>query len=81
MKTTSVALGQHFDNFIQASIEDGRYSNASEMVRAGLRLLEEDECRLDALKTAIKSGLDSGIARGFDLVRHLAELKAGRPDE
>lgn len=81
MKTTSVALGQHFDNFIQASIDDGRYSNASEMVRAGLRLLEEDECRLDALKTAIKSGLDSGIATAFDPVRHLAELKSGLPDE
>ena len=81
MKTTSVALGQHFDNFIRTSIEEGRYSNASEMVRAGLRLLEEDECRLDALKTAIKSGLDSGIARGFDPVRHLAELRAGLPDE
>ena len=43
MKTTTVALGPHFDAFVQASVLGGRYTNASEVIRAGLRRLEEDE--------------------------------------
>ena len=75
MKNTSVALGPHFDNFIQVSIEEGRYGSASEMVRAGLRLLEEEELRVNALRRAIDDGLNSGIATNFDPVAHLARLK------
>ena len=81
MKNTSVALGPHFDNFIQVSIEEGRYGSASEMVRAGLRLLEEEELRVNALRRAIDDGLNSGIATNFDPVAHLARLKTGLPDE
>lgn len=75
MKNTSVALGPHFDNFIQVSIEEGRYGSASEMVRAGLRLLEEEELRVNALRRAIDDGLNSGIATNFDPAAHLARLK------
>ena len=50
MKTTSVALGGYFEDFIKAQIAQGRYNNASEVIRAGRRLLEEDEGQLMSLK-------------------------------
>ena len=76
MKTTSVALGNYFEDFIKAQIAQGRYNNASEVIRAGLRLLEENEKQLMALKSAIDEGLDSGLAEGFDPQAHLKSLKA-----
>ena len=76
MKTTSVALGNYFEDFIKAQIAQGRYNNASEVIRAGLRLLEEDDSQLMALKSAINEGLDSGVAEGFDPQAHLKSLKA-----
>ncbi|MFR4395245.1 type II toxin-antitoxin system ParD family antitoxin [Alistipes finegoldii] len=78
MKTTSVALGVYFEDFIKAKIAQGRYNNASEVIRAGLRLLEENESRLTELKAAIREGIDSGVAEGFDPAEHLRTLKAKR---
>ena len=75
MKTTSVALGSYFDDFIKSKIAQGRYSNASEVVRAGLRLLEENENRFMELKTAIEEGIGSGEAVGFDAQEYLKILK------
>jgi antitoxin ParD1/3/4 len=75
-KNTSVSIGNHFEGFIEESVLSGRYSNASEVVRAGLRMLEEEENRLSALKKAIQEGLDSGIVYDFDPQKHLASLKA-----
>jgi len=75
MKNTSVALGSYFDDFIKAQIAQGRYNNASEVIRAGLRLLEDNESRVLALKKAIQEGLDSGIVADFDPVTHLRTLK------
>jgi antitoxin ParD1/3/4 len=75
MKTTTVALGQHFDEFISTSIRGGRYTSASEVIRAGLRRLEEDEQKISALRAAIDEGEASGYM-DFDFDAHLKELKA-----
>jgi len=61
-KNTSVTLGEHFEAFIAEQIKGGRFSSASEVVRAGLRLLEEHEMKLAALRQALKQGEDSGFA-------------------
>lgn len=68
-------MGEYFDKFIQNRISAGRYKNASEVVRAGLRLLEEEENRMSTLKTAIQEGIESGIASDFDPDLHLENLK------
>ncbi len=75
-RNTSVSLGDYFENFVESKISAGRYKNASEVIRAGLRLLEEDENRTQILKTAIKEGLDSGINKNFDPNENLKKLKA-----
>lgn len=78
MKTTSVALGAYFENFIQSRIAQGRYNNASEVIRAGLRLLEENESRLLELKAAINEGIESGVTTDFNPEQHLKTLKSKR---
>lgn len=72
-KNTSVTLGEHFDGFIASQIEKGRFASTSEVVRAGLRLLEEHEMKLAALRQALKEGEDSGIAE-YSLEGLLDEL-------
>jgi len=75
-KNTSVSLGNYFESFVEDSIVKGRYNNASEVIRAGLRLLEEEESKIKILKTAIQEGIDSGIALDFNPKEHLENLKA-----
>jgi antitoxin ParD1/3/4 len=75
-KNTSVSLGHYFDQFVQSSIKEGRFKNVSEVIRAGLRLLEEEESKVIALKNAIQEGVDSGLAQDFDAKKHLESLKA-----
>ena len=74
-KNTSISLGNYFDQFVQKRISEGRFKNVSEVIRAGLRLLEEEESKIIALKSAIQEGIDSGIAHDFDPVTHLELLK------
>ena len=62
-KNTSVTLGAHFDTFIGRQLDTGRYGSASEIMRAGLRLLEEREARLAALQAALIDGEQSGVSR------------------
>lgn len=77
-RNTSVALGNYFEDFVENKISEGRYKNASEVIRAGLRLLEEEENRVIALKASIKEGLNSGIAKDFNPKKHLSTLKANK---
>ena len=77
-KNTSISLGHYFDEFIKNRINAGRYKNASEMIRAGLRLLEEEESKYAALKQALQEGIDSGTADDFNPEEHLKQLKAKR---
>lgn len=76
MKNTSISLGNYFDQFVQTQVSAGRYKNVSEVIRAGLRLLENEESKAIALRNAIQEGIDSGIAHDFDRENHLQELKA-----
>ncbi len=77
-KNTSISLGNYFDDFVQYSISKGRFKNASEVIRAGLRLLEEEEKKVAALKNVINDGLNSPRVENFDFDEHLASLKSGR---
>ncbi len=62
-RNTSVSLGEHFEQFIAGQVESGRYGSASEVVRAGLRLLETSESRLELLRNALVAGERSGRAK------------------
>ncbi|MFM2393197.1 MAG: hypothetical protein RLZZ546_1179 [Bacteroidota bacterium] len=77
-KNTSISIGDHFEEFIEERISEGRYKNASEVIRAGLRLLEEEEQKFYTLKKAIKEGIDSGVAVNFNPKSYLKELKKSK---
>ena len=75
-RNTSISLGDHFECFIESSVSKGRFSNASEVVRAGFRLLEEVGSRIIILRNAIREGIESGRGVGFDSKKHLETLKS-----
>lgn len=75
-RNTSISLGDYFENFVDNRVSEGRFKNASEVIRAGLRLLEEEESKIIALKKAIHDGIESGIAENFNPMQHLETLKA-----
>ncbi|MDP2228374.1 MAG: type II toxin-antitoxin system ParD family antitoxin [Moraxellaceae bacterium] len=74
-KNTSISLGDHFEGFISHQVESGRYGSASEVVRAGLRLLEDSESKLNTLRRLLAEGEQSGIA-DYDYQSFIAELDA-----
>jgi antitoxin ParD1/3/4 len=79
-KNTSVSLGDHFAEFIEQQIAHGRFASASDVVRAGLRLLEEHEARLAALQAALVEGERSGEPEPFDFDDFIEEKrKAATP--
>ena len=69
---------KNLQNCYESVVSTGRYTTASEVVRAGLRLLEEEENRLNSLRSAIQEGLDSGPVIDFDPRKNLEMLKARR---
>lgn len=75
-KNTSISLGNYFDEFVQTQVSAGRYKNVSEVIRAGLRLLEDEESKMIALRNAIQQGLDSPRVENFDFDENLKKLKA-----
>jgi len=73
-RNTSVTLGEHYDAFIAEKIKTGRYQSISEVVRAGLRRLEEDEIKLHALREKLRDGEASPLVTNFDGREFLKQL-------
>ena len=77
---SSYSIGKHFEELIEGLLESGRYSTASEVMREGLRLVEEREERrkvkLEALRAEIQKGFDSGPAEEVDLHEWIESIKA-----
>ncbi len=65
-KNTSIILGDHFDQFIKAEIASGRYASSSEIIRTGLRLLEAERNKIEAINKALVTGEESGTPIPFD---------------
>jgi len=72
-KNTSITLGDHFDGFISGQVESGRFSSASEVVRAALRMLENAETKLETLRKMLDEGEQSGIT-DYDYGAFMTEL-------
>ena len=75
-KNTSFALGEHFASFVDTQVASGRYGSASDVVRAGLRLLEEQETKLAALRAALVEGETSGVSTPFDFDAFIEQKRA-----
>jgi antitoxin ParD1/3/4 len=75
-RNTSVSLGDHFTSFIDTQVKTGRYGSASEVVRAGLRLLQEHEAKVKALEAALIEGEESGAPQPFDFEAFKARKRA-----
>ncbi|MDM7852450.1 type II toxin-antitoxin system ParD family antitoxin [Pseudochrobactrum kiredjianiae] len=74
-RNTSFTLGDHFASFIDTQVRGGRYGSASDVVRAGLRLLEEHEARVKSLQDALIAGENSGLPRTLDRENFLRTMK------
>ena len=77
-RNTSISLGEHFTRFVDQQVEEGRFQSASEVVRAGLRLLEEHELQIERLRAAIIEGEESGEPQPFDFDEFLARKNRER---
>jgi antitoxin ParD1/3/4 len=77
-RNRSFSVGEHFGEFIDAQVKDGRYSSASDVVRAGLQLLQEQEAKLSALRAALIAGEHSGPSTSFDFDAFIARKRTAR---
>ena len=78
-KNTSITLGEHFDGFIANQINTGRYGSVSEVIRAGLRKLEDEERKLETLRALIEEGRASGISEySYDSLMHELDDELGK---
>jgi antitoxin ParD1/3/4 len=78
MKSTSIVLGEDQDVFIKSQIKKGRFGSVSETLRAGLRLLEEQELKVEALRAAIIAGEESGPSQTFNMDKFLAAKRKAK---
>ena len=74
-KKASFSIGEHFSDFVEAQVKEGRYDSPSDVVRAGLRLLEEQEAKLAALRAALIEGEQSGASTPFDFEAFFARKR------
>lgn len=75
-QNTSISLDDHFGDFLSRQVRSGRFRSASEVVRAGLRLLEDQETELAALRASLVAGEASGAPEPFDFEGFIAAKKA-----
>ena len=75
IKDTSISFGDHFESFISKMAGSGRYHSASEVIRAGLRSLEQEERKIEAVKSALEIGEKSGLAQDFNSTNHFCIFK------
>jgi antitoxin ParD1/3/4 len=75
-QNTSISLDDHFAEFLSQEVSSGRYRSSSEVVRAGLRLLEDQETHLAALRAALVAGEESGAPQAFDFDAFIAAKKS-----
>lgn len=78
-RNTSISLGDHMLSFAQQQVATGRYSSTSDVVRAGLRLLEDHESRVQALREALIAGENSGPSTPFDFDSFIAAKRTRQP--
>ncbi|UJP08909.1 type II toxin-antitoxin system ParD family antitoxin [Microbacterium sp. KUDC0406] len=73
---TSISLDEHFTDFLAQEVATGRYRSASEVVRAGLRLLEDHESQMSVLRASLAAGEESGEPEAFDFDAFIASKRA-----
>ncbi len=73
-RNTSITLGDHFDRFVFEKINEGKYKSVSQVVRAGLRKLEEDDAKLQVLRLKLQTGENSPAVENFDENHFIAAM-------